>query len=139
MDTRASVFLRINRKALLGSSLPLCGPFPLLSQKRRKSHVRITQKVPRQRFREEHAQFLEGLSAGLTDLEIMRRMGWTKLQLKRHQAEAFAAGHQRAKAAYRTVFLADMPEDIRGLFPDASPDALLKIETDVSGFIASLL
>lgn len=48
-------------------------------------------KSPRQRFREEHAQFLEGLSAGLTDLEIMRRMGWTKLQLKRHQAEAFAA------------------------------------------------
>ena len=96
-------------------------------------------KSPRQRFREEHAQFLEGLSAGLTDLEIMRRMGWTKLQLKRHRAEAFAAGHQRAKAAYRTVFLADMPEDIRGLFPDASPDALLKIETDVSGFIASLL
>ena len=96
-------------------------------------------KSPRQRFREEHAQFLEGLSAGLTDLEIMRRMGWTKLQLKRHQAEAFAAGHQRAKAAYRTGFFADMPEDIRGLFPDASPDALLKIETDVSGFIASLL
>ena len=51
-----------------------------------------SKKSPRQRFREEHAQFLEGLSAGLTDLEIMRRMGWTKLQLKRHQAEAFAAG-----------------------------------------------
>ena len=52
-------------------------------------------KSPRQRFREEHAQFLERLSAGLTDLEIMRQMAWNKLQLKRHQAEAFAAGHQR--------------------------------------------
>ena len=83
-------------------------------------------KSPRQRFREEHAQFLERLSAGLTDL-------------KRHQAEAFAAGHQRTKAAYQTVSLTDMPEDIRRLFPDASPDALLKIETDVSGFIASLM
>ena len=89
-------------------------------------------KSPRQRFREEHAQFLERLSAGLTDLEIMR-------QLKRYLAEAFAAGHQRAKAVYLTVLLADMPEDIRRLFPDASPDALLKIETDVSGFIASLM
>ena len=94
---------------------------------------------PRQRFREEHAQFLERLSAGLTDLEIMRQMAWNKLQLKRHQAEAFAAGHQRTKAAYQTVSLTDMPEDIRRLFPDASPDALLKIETDVSGFIASLM
>ena len=45
-------------------------------------------KSPRQRFREEHAQFLERLSAGLTDLEIMRQMAWNKLQLKRHQAEA---------------------------------------------------
>ena len=77
-------------------------------------------KSPRQRFREEHAQFLERLSAGLTDLEIMRRMGWNKLQLKRHQAEAFAAGHQRAKADYLTVLLADMPAEIRRLFPDAS-------------------
>ena len=96
-------------------------------------------KSPRQRFREEHAQFLERLSAGLTDLEIMRQMAWNKLQLKRHQVEAFAAGHQRTKAAYQTVSLTDMPEDIRRLFPDASPDALLKIETDVSGFIASLM
>ena len=98
-----------------------------------------SKKSPRQRFREEHAQFLERLSAGLTDLEIMRQMAWNKLQLKRHQAEAFAAGHQRTKAAYQTVLLADMPEDIRRLFPDATPDALLKIETDVSGFIASLI
>ena len=94
-----------------------------------------SKKSPRQRFREEHAQFLERLSAGLTDLEIMRQMAWNK----RHQAEAFAAGHQRTKAAYQTVLLADMPEDIRRLFPDATPDALLKIETDVSGFIASLI
>ena len=35
-------------------------------------------KSPRQRFREEHAQFLERLSAGLTDLEIMRQMAWNK-------------------------------------------------------------
>ena len=40
-------------------------------------------KSPRQRFREEHAQFLERLPAGLTDLEIMRQMAWNKLQLKR--------------------------------------------------------
>ena len=33
-----------------------------------------SKKSPRQRFREEHAQFLERLSAGLTDLEIMRRV-----------------------------------------------------------------
>ena len=92
-------------------------------------------KSPRQRFREEHAQFLERLSAGLTDLEIMRQMAWNKFQLKRYLAEAFAAGHQRTKAAYQTVSLTDMPEDIRRLFPDASPDALLKIETDVSDFI----
>ena len=57
-------------------------------------------KSPRQRFREEHAQFLERLSAGLTDLEIMRQMAWNKFQLKRYLAEAFAAGHQRAKAVY---------------------------------------
>lgn len=42
-------------------------------------------KSPRQRFREEHAQFLERLSAGLTDLEIMRQMAWNKLQLKRQR------------------------------------------------------
>lgn len=58
-----------------------------------------------------------------------------QVQLKRYLAEAFAAGHQRTKAAYQTVSLTDMPEDIRRLFPDASPDALLKIETDVSDFI----
>ena len=73
-------------------------------------------KSPRQRFREEHAQFLERLSAGLTDLEIMRQMAWNKFSSS-----------------------AIWPEDIRRLFPDASPDALLKIETDVSGFIASLM
>ena len=96
-------------------------------------------KSPRQRFREEHAQFLERLSAGLTDLEIMRQMAWNKLQLKRHQAEAFGAGNQGKMGVNLRFWLTDLRVYIVRLFPDASPDALLKIETDVSGFIASLM
>lgn len=96
-------------------------------------------KSPRQRFREEHAQFLERLSAGLTDLEIMQPDGVEQASAQASSGRGLCGWAQRTKAAYQTVSLTDMPEDIRRLFPDASPDALLKIETDVSGFIASLM
>lgn len=83
----------------------------------------------KQKFNEEHEQYIQKLGAGASDPEIMREMGWSSQQLRRHQAQAFIDGHKRPDNGNQTVVaLADMPLAIKVLFKNAPQNALLKFE-----------
>lgn len=83
----------------------------------------------KQKFDEQHKQYIHKLGAGISDLEIMREMGWSPQQLRRHQAQAFIDGYKRQDHGNQAVAaLSDMPPEIKVLFKNAPEKALLKFK-----------
>lgn len=83
----------------------------------------------KQKFDEEHEKYIQKLEEGVSDPEIMREMGWSSQQLRRHQAQAFIDGHKRQDRGNQAVVaVADMPDAVKALFKNAPEKALLKFE-----------
>lgn len=83
----------------------------------------------KQKFDEQHEKYIQKLEEGISDPEIMREMGWSSQQLRRHQAQAFIDGYKRQDRGNQAVVaLADMPDEVKALFKGAQKGALLKFE-----------